>query len=209
MSTNPKRSLTAQEYLAIERDTPIKHEFYRGEVFAMGGASTEHNQITFNLAGTLHAALKNRDCVAYVNDMRVNVPATGLYTYPDVVVTCEKPRFEDKQLDTLLNPQVVIEVLSDSTAAYDRGKKLVQYMQIESLRECLLVAQNQALVQHYVRGQDGGPWTIRAITGLDATVEIAAISCQLAMADIYAKVEFPPEAELNKAAGIFTDEESR
>jgi Uma2 family endonuclease len=114
MSPEPKRLLTAEQYLAIERDVPGKHEFFRGEMFAMGGASTEHNQITFNLAGTLHPLLKDRNCFAYVNDMRVKISATGLYAYPDAVITCEKPQFEDKVLDTLLNPQAVVEVLSDS-----------------------------------------------------------------------------------------------
>jgi Uma2 family endonuclease len=208
MSTVPKQRLTPQEYLAIERGAPTKHEYFRGEMFAMGGASTEHNQITFNLATELGSQLKNRSCVAYVNDMRVHVPATGLYTYPDVVVTCDKPRFEDQELDTLLNPQVIVEVVSDSTEAYDRGRKFKLYMQIDSLRDYILVAQLYASIDHYAR-DDAGNWKLRNISGMDAEFEIPTIRCKLRLAEIYAKVDFPPESEIDKAAGLFTDEESR
>lgn len=191
MSTQPKRLSSPDEYLAIERDVPGKHEFYRGEMFAMGGASTEHNQITFNLAGTLHSQLKNRDCFAYVNDMRVKVSPTGLYTYPDVVVTCDKPQFEDKVLDTLLNPQAIIEVLSDTTEKYDRGKKAEQYRQIESLREYGLVAHDRPHLELFTR-EDDGIWRLTEASGLEASIELPLIGCRLNLADVYAKVEFSP-----------------
>jgi Uma2 family endonuclease len=191
MSAKPKRLLTPEEYLAIERDVPGKHEFYRGEMFAMGGASREHNQIAFNLATELGVQLKNRPCHAYVNDMRVKVSATGLYTYPDVVVTCEKPRFEDAVLDTLLNPQAIIEVLSDSTEKYDRGKKAEHYRQIESLREHMLVAHDRPHVDLFTR-EDDGVWRLTEASGLETSIELPTIACRLSLADIYAKVEFPP-----------------
>jgi Uma2 family endonuclease len=178
--------------LAIERDTELKHEFYLGEIFAMGGATEPHNQITFNLATELGALLKNRECRAYVNDMRVKVSASGLYTYPDAVVTCEQPRFEDDELDTLLNPQMIIEVLSDSTEKYDRGKKFAHYRRVESLREYVLVSQDRPLVEHYAR-QDDGHWLLTVASGLEATVELPTVDCRLRLADVYAKVEFPPE----------------
>jgi Uma2 family endonuclease len=192
MSAQPKRLLTPEEYLAIERDVQQKHEFYRGEMFAMGGASTDHNQIAFNLATELGALLKSRPCRAYVNDMRVKVSPTGLYTYPDLVVTCEKPAFEDKQLDTLLNPQVVVEILSDATEKYDRGKKFEHYRQIESLREYALVAQDRPHIDLFTRGDDH-VWRLSEATGLEASIELSAIGCRLGLADIYAKVTWAAE----------------
>jgi Uma2 family endonuclease len=191
MSAQPKRLLSPEEYLAIERDVSTKHEYYRGEMFAMGGASTEHNQITFNLAGALHPQLKDRDCFAYVKDMRVKVAPTGLYTYPDVVVTCQQPQFEEKVLDTLLNPQAIIEVLSDTTEKYDRGKKAEHYRQLESLREYLLVSHDRPHVELFTRGDDS-VWRLTEATGLESSIELPAIACRLALADIYAKVEFSP-----------------
>jgi Uma2 family endonuclease len=202
MSAPPKRLLTPEEYLAIERDVQQKHEFYRGEMFAMGGASKEHNQITFNLAGALHAHLKNRNCAAFVNDMRVKVSATGLYVYPDVVVTCQNPQFEDDVLDTLLNPQVIIEVASDSTEVYDRTKKVKHYQQIESLKEYLLVAQKWPQIDRFARGEDG-LWTVNIADGLEGVLGVPAIDCRLHLAEVYAKVELPPIEEVNRAAGIF------
>ena len=208
MSAQPKRLLTPAEYLAIERDVRQKHEFYRGEMFAMGGASTEHNQITFNLAGALHTHLRNRDCVAYVNDMRVKVLATGLYVYPDVVVTCEKPQFEDDVLDTLLNPQVIIEVAYDSTEVYDRTKKFKHYQRIESLKEYVLVTQKWAHIDRFLPGEVGR-WTLDSADGLDDVIELAAIGCQLKLADVYAKVQLPSIEEVNRAAGIYGPDEPR
>jgi Uma2 family endonuclease len=158
-------------------------------MFAMGGANTEHNQITFNLAGTLHLLLKDRNCFAYVNDMRVKVSATDLYTYADVVITCEKPQFEDKVFDTLLNPQAIIEVLSDTTEKYDRGKKAEHYRQIESLREYMLVAHDRPHVELFTRGDDGA-WRLTEASGLDASIELPTIACRLSLADVYAKVAF-------------------
>jgi len=189
MSAQPKRLLTPEEYLAIERDVEAKHEFYRGEMFAMGGASREHNLITGNVGAALHAQLANRSCEAYQNDLRVKVAANGLYTYPDVVVTCEKPRFEDDKFDTLLNPQSIIEVLSDTTEKYDRGKKFELYRQIESLREYVLISQDRAHIELFTRGDDGH-WRLSEATGLDAAIELAAIGCRLALADVYAKVSW-------------------
>ena len=185
MSAQPKRLLTPEEYLAIERDVEAKHEFYRGEMFAIGGASREHNLITGNAGASLHAQLANRPCEAYQNDMRVKVAASGLYTYPDIVVTCEKPRFEDDKFDTLLNPQSIIEVLSDTTEKYDRDKKFELYRQIESLREYGLISQDRVHIELFTRGDDGH-WRLSEATGLDSEIELAAIGCRLTLADVYA-----------------------
>lgn len=201
MSTNPNRRLSAEAYLAIERDLSAKHEFHYGEMFAMGGASTKHNQITFNLAGILHAQLKDRPCVAYANDMRVKIQSTGSYVYPDVVVTCRPPQYEDKHLDTLLNPQAAIEVLSDSTEAFDRGKKFEMYSSVESLREYLLIAQNYPHISVFHRDENAD-WTLRMVHGLDAAVEVASIGCTLRLGDVYDKVEFPPVEGVELATGV-------
>ena len=192
MSAQPKQLLTPEEYLAIERDVSTKHEYYRGEMFAMGGASREHNLITGNIAASLHAQLAHKPCESYQNDMRIKISSTGLYAYPDVVVTCEKPRFEDNHFDTLLNPQLIAEVLSDSTEQYDRGKKFEHYRQIESLRDYLLIAQDRPHVELFTRGEDG-VWGLREATGLDAAIELPTIGCTLALADVYAKVSWAAE----------------
>lgn len=190
MSAQLKRLLTPEEYLAIERDVEAKHEFYRGELFAMGGASFDHTQITLAAAASIFAQLKSTKCHVSTNDLRVKVSASGLYTYPDIVVTCEKPRFEDEHFDTLLNPQAIIEVLSETTEKYDRGKKFEHYRQIESLREYALVAQDRAHIELFTRGDDG-VWSLSEATGLEATIALPTVGCELALADVYAKVSWP------------------
>ena len=184
-ASTPK--LTAQEYLAIERDVEDKHEFYDGEMFAMGGASREHNLLVFNLGVTLGPQIRSRDCEAYLNDMRVHIALNNSCTYPDVVITCKKPRFEDETLDTLTNPQVVIEVLSKSTEQFDRGTKFEYYRSIDSLMEYVLVAQDRKHIDHFLRQSDGS-WLMREASGDTGVIELPSIGCQLSLADIYAKV---------------------
>jgi Uma2 family endonuclease len=191
MSTAPQRRYTEAEYLALDRASEIKHEFYRGEIFAMSGTSRQHNRINFNLTACLHGQLKDRDCDAYANDMRVKVQSTILYTYPDIVITCNEPRFLDSEVDTLLNPQVVIEVLSDSTEKYDRGKKFEHYRTVPSLREYILVSQDHAHIDRFALNEQG-QWVLTDATGLDAVIELTAVGCRLPLAEVYAKVEFPP-----------------
>src|SRR5215216_7594453 len=142
MSSQRKALISPEEYLAIERKSEIKHEFFAGEMFAMVGASKRHNLITANLIRILGNQLLERPCNVYPSDMRVKVSATGKYTYPDVVIACEEEKFDDAENDTLLNPVIIIEVLSESTEAYDRGKKFEQYQNIESLTEYLLIGQD-------------------------------------------------------------------
>ena len=137
MSTIPKTRYTAEQYLSIERAAQFRSEFFRGEMFAMVGASRKHNLIAVNISRRLNEQFDGRKCEVYQSDMRVKVNATGLYTYPDVVATCDEPQFEDDQVDTLLNPKVIVEVLSPSTELWDRGKKFKHYRNIPSLRECL------------------------------------------------------------------------
>ncbi|MDX1945622.1 MAG: Uma2 family endonuclease [Pirellulaceae bacterium] len=191
MSTVPVKRLTEQEYLTRERKAPFKSEFYRGEMFAMAGATREHNVIATNISRGLGNQLTGKRCDVYQSDMKVRVAATGRFTYPDVVVACQPRQFADEQKDVLLNPTLLVEVLSDSTAGYDRGEKATDYRELPSLHEFLLVSQDQALVEHYIR-QTPDTWQITRIVGLESTVELASIGCRLILAEIYAEVEFPP-----------------
>jgi Uma2 family endonuclease len=181
--------LTPEDYLAIERQAQYKSEYFDGEMFAMSGASPEHNQIAVNIVAEIHTQLKKRPCRVFMSDMRVKVSPTGLYTYPDVVAFCDPPRFDDQQKDTLLNPNVIIEVLSDSTEAYDRGKKFQHYRTLESLQEYLLIAQDKCQIEHYIR-QSNNQWLLLEINKIEATIDLPSIKCSLALSDIYDKVEF-------------------
>ena len=183
-----KPYLTPEEYLASERNGAVRSEYLEGEVFAMTGGSREHNLIVANLVGELRQQLKKRPCEMYPSDLRVRVPATGLYTYPDVVVVCGEPRFEDGEADTLLNPTLIVEVLSPSTEAYDRGKKFEHYRTLGSLREYLLVAQKEPRIEQYVR-QDGDRWLFVSTSGLESTLVLPSIQCDLALVEVYDKVE--------------------
>ena len=181
--------LSPEDYLVLERSSPIRHEYLNGDVFMMGGASAAHSLITANLTSELRQALKKEPCRVYANDLRVKVADSNLYTYPDVVVTCGAERFDDAQKDTLLNPLVLIEVLSDSTEAYDRGNKFAHYRKLESLKHYLLVEQRKAHVECYSRQGDGG-WILTEAGGLEAVIDIAALECKLELAEVYDKVEF-------------------
>jgi Uma2 family endonuclease len=192
MSAVPKTRLTPEQYLAIERKAAYKSEYYNGEMFAMAGASEPHNRIKDNLIGELYGRLKGSGCHSYSSDMRVKVSRTGLYTYPDVVIVCGRPELEDAVGDTLLNPQVVIEVLSDSTEKYDRGKKFRHYKRIEALREYVLVAQDEPVIERFVRQPDGS-WNATAVEGPGAEFVFATVPVRVPLADIYAGVAFPAD----------------
>lgn len=192
MSSQPKTYLTPEEYLAVERQNEYKSEYMDGEMVAMVGASRRHNIITFNVAGELHRQLEGRPCEGYANDMRVRIVSKReyAYTYPDVVVVCGEPQFEDGHLDTLTNPTVLIEVLSESTELYDRGKKFGLYRTIESLAEYVLVTQDECKVEQYVKQSDGR-WLLSDHRSLDDVVELASVQCSLALREVYAKIVFP------------------
>jgi Uma2 family endonuclease len=191
MSHQPKTLLTPEEYLALERKSETKSEYYAGEVFAMVGASKRHNLIAANIIRVLGNQLLDRPCNVYPSDMRVKVSATGKYTYPDVVVACEEEKFDDEEKDTLLNPVVIVEVLSESTEAYDRGKKFEQYQHIESLTEYLLITQDPYRVEQYVR-QSNREWRYSEYHSADDVVNVSVIGCQLPLKDVYAKVAPSP-----------------
>jgi len=189
MSTLPKKRYTPEEYLTLERKAEYKSQYYDGEIFAMAGATRRHNLIAVNVGRELSAQLKGRPCEVYPSDMRVKVSPTGLYTYPDVVVVCAEPRFEDEQEDTLLNPTLIVEVLSPSTEDYDRGRKFAHYRRIESLAEYVLVAQQEHHVERH-RRQETGEWVLWETDRPDDTVTLASIGCELALVEVYDKVEF-------------------
>jgi Uma2 family endonuclease len=189
MTSLPKTRISPEEYLALEREAEYKSEYLAGEIFAMTGASREHNLITTNIVGELRQQLKGKPCEVYPSDMRVKVSATGLYTYPDVVVVCDEPRFEDDYVDTLLNPALIVEVLSSSTESYDRGKKFGYYRTVESLAEYLLVAQDEYKIEQYVRQPDGR-WLLSDIHSLDGIVKLISVPCALALKEVYERVVF-------------------
>jgi Uma2 family endonuclease len=187
MASQPKTRFTPEEYLAIDRQSEHKHEYFDGEIFAMTGASRRHNLISVNVASSLHAQCTDRDCEVYASDMRVKVNPTGLYTYPDVVVVCGAPQFDDQEIDTLLNPTVVIEVLSKTTEGYDRGDKSEHYRAVESLAEIVLIAQDKHHVEHY-RRQNGNQWLLSETNRLQDKVTLTSIGCELFLSDVYRKV---------------------
>ena len=184
----PKPQYSPEEYLAIERAAECKSEYFAGEIFAMAGASRRHNLIATNVASELRQQLKGQPCEVYPSDMRIKVTATGLYTYPDVTVVCAQAQFEDDREDTLLNPTVLVEVLSKSTEAFDRGDKFAHYRRIESLAGYVLIAQDKQHIEWYTRQPDG-QWLLSEAGGLNDSVRLNSIGCELQMSEVYEKVE--------------------
>ena len=191
MPAQPARDMTPQEYLALERHSEVKSEYWQGDMFAMAGASEAHNLIALNVGAELRAQLKGKPCRVYPSDMRVRIPREPSYKYPDVIVVCGKPEFEDEERDTLLNPTVIVEVLSPSTERYDRGAKFREYRTIDSLQEYLLISQDKALIERYERQEQTRFWTLSEAAGLNASLELPSIACRLEFAEVYANVEFP------------------
>jgi Uma2 family endonuclease len=188
----PEKIWTPQEYLNWERQSPEKHEFIQGKVFAMAGASREHNLLVGNIVRLLGNALANRPCEAYPSDMKVRIPATGDYVYPDASALCGRPEFADQEDDILTNPQVIFEVLSDSTENFDSGEKFEGYKSIDSFKEYVLVSQEEVLIEHFVRGPDGS-W-MPTIHRAGDEFELSSLRCKLAVNDLYLKVFGAPGA---------------
>src|ERR1035437_1720136 len=186
MATPSKTFLTPEQYLAIERKAEFKSEYYQGEMFAMAGAREPHNLIVWNLATELGRQLRKRSCRAYVNDMRVCVNATGMYTYPDAVVVCEEPQFLDETRDTLLNPSLLVEVLSPSTEFYDRVRKFEHYRSVESVTEYLLVSTDRVRAELYTRQPDGR-WLLTTANRMEDSLDLESIGAHLSLADLYEK----------------------
>ncbi len=194
--------LTPEEYITFERKAipdaeTVRSEYIDGEIINMPGASRVHNLIAGNIFGELRTQLRGSGCETYMSDMRVSSPLTSSYFYPDVVIVCEEPRFEDDVFDILLNPIILVEVLSPSTEAYDRGEKFGHYRQLASLQEYILVAQDKVLVEHYRRQekQESGPvtgkgWIFTDCRELEEILSLPSIQCELPLREIYERVTF-------------------
>lgn len=191
MTALPKPIYNADQYLALEETADYRSQFYEGEIFAMTGASRRHNVIAGNFYANLHSRLRNRSCEIYQNDMRVKV-AVDFYTYPDIVIVCGDPQIEQKHGENLLNPQVIVEVLSPSTEKFDRGEKARLYRLMPSLEEYVLISQNEMHIEHFVRQQNGG-WLLTELSETAEILELPTISCQINVSEIYAKIDFPVE----------------
>lgn len=189
MAANPKPKWTVEAYLDFERESDIRHEYYQSEIFAMAGAQPVHVDIASNVISSLVVQTKGRNCKVHNPDMRVKT-ATGLYTYPDISVVCGERRFNNDRPKTLLNPMVVIAVLSPSTENYDRGDKFHHYASIPELRAYVLVDSQRKRIECFARQEDGA-WQIDLIGGEDTrALELKAIGCSLTLADVYEGVEF-------------------
>jgi len=191
MSTPESAVVSLAEYLEMERLSETRHEYVNGRVYAMSpGASSVHYRICLNLIGTLYIQTRNRPCHVFTGEARVKVSPTGMYTYPDVSALCGEPRFENfKGVDTVLNPSVIIEVLSRTTEEYDREDKFAHYSRLESLQEYVLVSQKRMRVEQFVR--NGANWQLSDLTDPQAVLHLAAIGCDIPLAEIYEGVEFP------------------
>ncbi len=185
------RRLTEAEYLEIERAAEFKSEFFDGEMFAMAGGTAEHSRIGTDLTTVFGNLLKGKPCLPYNAELRVKVEATGLLTYPDLSIVCGDLKFASRTKDTIVNPTVVVEVLSDSTEAYDRGKKFEHYRQIPSLQEYLLVSQKEPRIEQFVRQPDGR-WLLNEAAGLDAKLSLPSLGITLGLAKVFANVSFIP-----------------
>ena len=189
MSKQPITRISVADYLSMERNSSEKHEFVFGEIFAMTGASARHVEIVGNIAGDLRNQLRQRPCRVYSTDLRICVDSNHRYTYPDVVAICNQPQFLDDMLDTLLNPELIVEVLSESTRNYDRGDKFQQYRGISSFREYLLVDQERVHVERYSKQSDG-MWTLWETDAIGAVVQLESVGVALAVSEIYFKIDF-------------------
>jgi len=190
MSSAAKAKITVQEYLAMERVSEIKHEFYDGDIFDMTGGTPAHSLIASNIIREAGNALKSRPCVVFNSDLRVKVNPSGLYTYPDVTIVCGQQQFDDDQRDTLVNPTVIVEVLSKSTAIYERGAKSKQFRKIESLQALILVEQDSPVVEVY-RRQPEGNWLLTEATDLSESIAIQPLGISIPLSEIYRNVTFP------------------
>lgn len=189
MSSQPKTFITPELYLEMERQAEFKSEYYRGEVFAMAGAGRNHNKIIAHLIRALGNALSSRGCEVFPSDMRVHIPFSGLYTYPDVSVVCGQEEYLDEVFDTLLNPILIVEVLSPSTKSYDRGDKFALYRRLPSLREYLLVSSTEVLVESYSLATEG-LWTLRETQQITDSISLPNLEMSLPLAELYANIEF-------------------
>lgn len=189
MITKEKKYISPDEYLKLERLSPTKNEYYKGEIFAMSGASTKHNIISGNIFAALHAKLKNTEYMTFGSDMRMYVSENGLFTYPDISVYEREVKLYDKEEDTILYPVVIIEVLSKSTQGYDRSDKFKLYRDISSLKDHVLVSQDEISVEHFTKQIDG-KWLLNEIKENNGKIILDSINVTLDINDVYYKIKF-------------------
>lgn len=188
MTAQPIQYITEEEYLQRERMSTSKHEYYNGRIYAMAGASEDHNLIAMNIAAILRARVRGTTCRAYPSDMRVKVLQTGLNTYPDFTIVCGTPQFVNlEKRDTLTNPTIIIKILSPSTESYDRGEKFQHYRTIDTLQEYILVAQNKHRIERFVR-HDSNEWVLSDIAGIEASLPLSVLQAHIPLAEIYEQV---------------------
>ena len=190
-----KPFITPEEYLRLEREAPYKSEYYAGEIFSMAGGSPAHSLITMRVGGELCSLLKGHRCTPYDSNLRIYFPNTGLYSYPDASVICGPLELADAHGDMVTNPTLIVEVLSDSTEAYDRGRKFAHYRTLPSFQEYVLVSQKEPLVEVFFRMADG-TWQLTPARGRDGTVRLQSLGVELRLAEVYDRVEFPETVPL-------------
>ncbi|SLM31494.1 conserved hypothetical protein [Desulfamplus magnetovallimortis] len=195
MLPQTKNKMTREEYLEFEKDSEFRNEYYGGEIFAMVGARRNHNRISSNTSSILWNKLLSTPCEVFSSDMRVKIEAIEKYTYPDIVVACDRINFLEDELDSLLNPVVIIEILSESTESYDRGLKFTHYRLIESLQEYILISQYHCQVEKFKRDQ-GGFWVYSSTESLEKIVKLDSIECELPLSEIYHRVEFKEQGQI-------------
>jgi Uma2 family endonuclease len=189
-SVGKKIMITPEEYLDHERLAEFKSEYYDGQIYAMSGTSFRHTVIASNLHGELFDQLRGKPCRPFFSDLRLRSPNSNAYTYPDIMVICGPPQFADDRFDTMLNPTLIIEILSSSTESWDRGGKFAHYRKLESLSDYVLVSQEKMLVEHYTR--QGEQWLLTAWSQPEDSLMLASIGCEVRLRDVYAKVSFEP-----------------
>lgn len=191
MLPQEKQKMTPEDYLEFEKNSELRHEYFDGEIFTMVGARKNHNRVNSNVSRMLGNQLLNRSCDVFISDMRVKIPEIEKYTYPDIVVACDKVEFAEEELDSLLNPVVIIEILSDTTESYDRGLKFTHYRLIESLQEYILISQYHCQVEKFKRDNDKqGIWFYSSVEDINSSIKIDSINCELALSEVYHRVEF-------------------
>nr|WP_080803754.1 Uma2 family endonuclease [Desulfamplus magnetovallimortis] len=189
MIPQEKIKMTPDEYLELEENSDTKHEYFHGEVFAMVGARKNHNIISFNISRELGNQIKKTPCMGFGNDQRVKIDADK-YVYPDIVVACDEIIFLEDELDSLINPVLIMEILSNSTEIFDRGDKFQYYQSIDSLKEYILVSQHKCLVEQFVRNKENHTWTYTAYPNIDQTLSLESVKCDLPLSEIYYRVDF-------------------
>lgn len=187
MSAQPYPKMTPEEYREFERNSDQKHEYLDGEIYMMAGATPNHNLISSSVNFALYSQLRGKGCFLYSSDMRVKVEKTGLYTYPDMTIVCGKPEYEDTKPQTLLNPIMIIEILSPSTEKDDRGKKFQHYRNLQSLQEYVLISQNSYRIEKFAK-RTNIEWLFSDTSDIDSVIELPSIDCTLRLSEVYAQV---------------------